>query len=300
MVYTSSNFRQISKNMSNIIKNIKNGSKEMFSKMKLPNVQKKKPIPSEQQTEAEKKKKEIDDAQRVLKEALQRKKKEHQSLTIPSTNLSTSANEKSPEMTESERIKKNLKEFTKRRIENMEKKKEKRNFLYRKKTGSTNDEKPKRYDLLGDYRKRKEMSEAEMLREFRQKNKIPQVPDQQRSGQVTNVESTTNLPKQEKTDQQRSEQVTNVESTTNLPKQGEAQQHTTFAQKRKAFKNKYFPNMKRKKQVVSHQYPNTQPVKQLSSTIKKVFPIQRMTKNLKATIYLGITKIEKKCRRMKC
>ena len=294
MVYTSSNFRQISKNMSNIINNIKNSSKEMFSKMKLPNVQKKKPIPSEQQTEAEKKKKEIDDAQRVLKEALQRKKKEHQSLTIPSTNLSTSANEKSPEMTESERIKKNLKEFTKRRIENMEKKKEKRNFLYRKKTGSTNDEKPKRYDLLGDYRKRKEMSEAEMLREFRQKNKIPQVPDQQRSGQVTNVESTTNLPKQEKTDQQRSEQVTNVESTTNLPKQektdqqrseqvtnvesttnlpkqGEAQQHTTFAQKRKAFKNKYFPNMKRKKQVVSHQYPNTQPVKQLSSTIKKSF-----------------------------
>ena len=271
MVYTSSNFRQISKNMSNIINNIKNSSKEMFSKMKLPNVQKKKPIPSEQQTEAEKKKKEIDDAQRVLKEALQRKKKEHQSLTIPSTNLSTSANEKSPEMTESERIKKNLKEFTKRRIENMEKKRKKRNFSYRKETGSTNDEKPKRDDLLGDYKKRKEMSEAEMLREFRQKNKIPQVPDQQRSGQVTNVESTTNLPKQEKTDQQRSEQVTNVESTTNLPKQGEAQQHTTFAQKRKAFKNKYFPNMKRKKQVVSHQYPNTQPVKQLSSTIKKSF-----------------------------
>jgi hypothetical protein len=246
MVYTSSNFRQISKNMSNIIKNIKNGSKEMFSKMKLPNVQKEKPIPSEQQTEAKKKKKEIDDAQRILKEALQRNKKEQQSLTIPSTNLSTSANEKSPEMTESERIKKNLKEFTKRRIENMEKKKEKRNFSYRKKTGSTNDEKPKRYDLLGDYRKRKEMSEAEMLREFRQKNKIPQVPDQQRSGQVTKLETATNLPKQ-----------------------GEAQQHTTFAQKRKAFKNKYFPNMKRKKQVVSHQYPNTQPVKQLSSGRKK-------------------------------
>ena len=247
MVYTSSNFRQISKNMSNIINNIKNSSKEMFSKMKLPNVQKKKPIPSEQQTEAEKKKKEIDDAQRILKEALQRNKKEQQSSKIPSTNLSTSANEKSPEMTESERIKKNLKEFTKRRIENMEKKRKKRNFSYRKETGSTNDEKPKRYDLLGDYRKRKEMSEAEMLREFRQKNKIPQVPDQQRSGQVTKLETATNLPKQKKTDQP----------------------HTNAALERKAFENKYFPNIKRKKQVVSHQYPNTQPVKQLSRGRKK-------------------------------
>ena len=245
MVYTSSNFRQISKDMSNIIKNIKNGSKEMFSKMKLPVMQKKKPIPSEQLTEAEKKKKEIDDAQRVLNEALQRKKKEQQSSTIPSTNLSTSANEESTEMTDSERIKKNLKEFTKRRIANKEKKKKQSNFLYRKKKGSTNDEKPKRDDLFGDYKKRKEMSEAEMLREFVKRNKIAQVPEQKQSGQVTKLETAAILPKQ-----------------------GEAQPYRTLAQRRKAYKNKHYPGMKQKEKVASHQYPNTQPVKQL---LKKSF-----------------------------
>ena len=228
MVYTLSDF---STDISKIIKTLNDDSKKMFSKMKLPFIQKKKPIPSEQQTEAEKKKKEIDDAQHVLNEALQRKKKEQQSSTIPSTNLSTSANEEPPEMTERERIEKNLKEFTKRRIENMKKKREKSNFSYRKKKGSTNDEKPKSDDLFGDYQKRKEMLEDEMLQ----------------SGQVTKLETATSLPKQEKTDQQ----------------------HTTLAQKRKAFKNKYYPNMKRKKQIVSHQYPNTQPVKQLSSAAKK-------------------------------
>ena len=240
MVYTSSNFRQISKDMSNIIKNIKNGSKEMFSKMKLPVMQKKKTIPSEQQTEAEKKKEEIDDAQRVLNEALQRKKKEQQSSTIPSTNLSTSANEEPREMTESERIRKNLKEFTKRRIANKEKKKKESNFLYVKKKGSIENKKPKSDDLFGDYQKRKEMSAAEMLRGFRQKNKIPQVPDQQRSGQVTKLETAANLPKQ-----------------------GEAQPYRTLAQRRKSYKNKHYPGMKQKEKVASHQYPNTQPVKQL-------------------------------------
>jgi len=242
MVYTLSNF---STDISKIIKNLNDGSKEMFSKMKLPVMQKKKPIPSEQQTEAEKKKKEIDDAQRVLNEALQRKKKEQQSSTIPSTNLSTSANEESPEMTESERIKKKLQAFTKKRIANKEKKKKESNFLYRKQKGSTNDEKPKRDDLFGDYKKRKEMSEDEMLREFFKQNKIAQVPEQKQSGQVTKLETATNLPKK-----------------------GEAQPYRTLAQRRKAYKNKHYPGMKQKEEVASHQYPNTQPVKQL---LKKSF-----------------------------
>ena len=144
-------------------------------------------------------------------------------------------------MTESERIKKNLKEFTKRRIANKEKKKKQSNFLYGKKKGSTNDEKPKSDDLFGDYQKRKEMSAAEMLRGFRQKNKIPQVLDQQRSGQVTKLETAAKSPKQ-----------------------GEAQPYRTLAQRRKAYKNKHYPGMKQKEKVASHQYPNTQPVKQLS------------------------------------
>ena len=53
MVYTLSDF---STDISKIIKNLNDDSKKMFSKMKLPFIQKKKPIPSEQQTEAEKKK----------------------------------------------------------------------------------------------------------------------------------------------------------------------------------------------------------------------------------------------------